>query len=213
MVKRVIKKILHWIYLQGKFEDIRILSEKAKNKWNSIAIIHPSVVISTEALIGNDSKNRQNLCIDARTRIMGNLFVFYGGGEISIGEDCFIGPGTRISSAKKIRIGNRVLIAHNVNIHDNISHPIKADDRHFEYIEFLRSGILKSSDIKAKDISIEDDVWIGFNSIILKGVTIGRGAIIGAGSLVTKDIEPWTVNVGNPLRCISKIEPIQQFPD
>jgi acetyltransferase-like isoleucine patch superfamily enzyme len=61
-------------------------------------------------------------------------------------------------------------------------------------------------DIASQEVIIEDDVWIGFNSIILKGVRIGRGAIIGAGSIVTKDIAPWTVNVGNPIQSIKTTE-------
>ena len=61
-------------------------------------------------------------------------------------------------------------------------------------------------EIDNKEIIIEDDVWIGFNSIILKGVKIGRGAIIGAGSIVTKDVEPWTLNVGNPIKAIKKLQ-------
>ena len=138
---------------------------------------------------------------------MGDLFTFHHDGEITIGDYCFIGPLSKIWSAKKIIIGNRVLIAHNVNIHDNISHPINSELRHQEFVEFIKTGIHEAVDLKGQDIVIEDDVWIGFNSIILKGVRIGRGAIIGAGSVVTKDVEPWTINVGNPLRCVEKLQP------
>ena len=53
-------------------------------------------------------------------------------------------------------------------------------------------------------ISIGDDVWIGANAIILKGVNIGRGAIIGAGTLVTKDVDAYNIVVGNPSKCIKK---------
>ena len=51
---------------------------------------------------------------------------------------------------------------------------------------------------------IEDDVWIGFNAIILKGVRVGRGAVVGAGSVITKDVEPYTIVVGNPQRVTGK---------
>jgi maltose O-acetyltransferase len=57
-------------------------------------------------------------------------------------------------------------------------------------------------DVKSSPIVIEEDVWIGFNSTILKGVTIGKGAIIGAGSMVTKDVPPYAVVVGIPQRQI-----------
>jgi acetyltransferase-like isoleucine patch superfamily enzyme len=101
-----------------------------------------------------------------------------------------------------------VLIAHNVNIIDNISHPIDAVLRHQDFLNSYTIG-MKEYDLKAASIIIGDDVWIGYNTSILKGVTIGTGAIIGSGSVVTKDVKPWTVNVGNPLRCIRELEPVQ----
>jgi len=54
---------------------------------------------------------------------------------------------------------------------------------------------------------IEDDVWIGFNAIILKGVRVGRGAVVGAGSVITKDVEAYTIVVGNPQRVTGKSLP------
>ena len=54
---------------------------------------------------------------------------------------------------------------------------------------------------------IHDDVWIGFNAIILAGVRIGRGAVIGAGSVVTKDVEPWALMAGNPARLLRQLNP------
>lgn len=171
------------------------------------ARIGANVFISTNSAISNNRNDASKIEIGEGTRIMGDLFTFHHGGEIKIGSDCFVGQHSKIWSAKGISIGNRVLIAHNVNIHDNISHPIDWKLRHEEYVKFSATGIHKEVDLKGEEIIIEDDVWLGFNSTILKGVRIGRGAIIGAGSLVVKDVEPWTVNVGNPLRCIDRIEP------
>ena len=66
--------------------------------------------------------------------------------------------------------------------------------------------------VKTKPIVIEDDVWVGFNSIILKGVTIGKGSIVAAGSVVSKDVEPFTVVAGNPALVIKKMKnEIQRF--
>ena len=56
------------------------------------------------------------------------------------------------------------------------------------------------------NIIFENNVWIGFNSIVLKGVAIGEGAIVGAGSIVTKDVEPHTIVAGNPAKFIKRIE-------
>jgi maltose O-acetyltransferase len=55
-------------------------------------------------------------------------------------------------------------------------------------------------------VVIEDDVWIGFNSSIMKGVTIGRGAIVGASSVITKDVSPYSIVVGNPQRQVGNSE-------
>ena len=62
------------------------------------------------------------------------------------------------------------------------------------------------SNVKSKPIKICDKVWIGFNAIVLKGVTIGNGAIIGAGAVVTKNVEPNCIIAGNPAVVIKKIK-------
>jgi acetyltransferase-like isoleucine patch superfamily enzyme len=61
-------------------------------------------------------------------------------------------------------------------------------------------------DLVTKSITISDNVWVATNAIILPGVTIGEGAVVAAGSVVTKDVEPWTVVGGNPARVIGKRE-------
>ena len=60
--------------------------------------------------------------------------------------------------------------------------------------------------VRTKPIRICDKVWIGMNAIILKGVTIGEGSVDAAGSVVTKDVSPWTVVAGNPARVVKYIE-------
>jgi acetyltransferase-like isoleucine patch superfamily enzyme len=60
-------------------------------------------------------------------------------------------------------------------------------------------------DLGEEAVYIDDDVWIGAMSIILKGVTIGEGAIVGAGSVVTKDVPPWAIVAGNPAKIIREI--------
>ena len=61
------------------------------------------------------------------------------------------------------------------------------------------------AEVKISPVRINDRAWLGFNSIILKGVTIGEGAIIGAGSVVTKDVPAYTIVAGNPARIIQEI--------
>ena len=61
-------------------------------------------------------------------------------------------------------------------------------------------------DLNARSIEIEDDVWIGFGASIIGGVHIGRGAVIGAGTMVTKDVPAFSVAVGNPMRIVRSLE-------
>lgn len=66
---------------------------------------------------------------------------------------------------------------------------------------------LVRENVKSGPVVIEDDVWIGLNAIILKGVKIGRGAVVGAGSVITRDVEPYTIVVGSPQRVTGKSLP------
>ena len=141
MLKKFVKNVCHKIYLIGRMEDLRLRDEKRKNGYRKTATIHDTVNISAEANIYNNQNDPSKIRVAAGTRIMGDLFTFHHGGEIVVGENCFIGPGTRIWSAKRVEIGNRVLIAHNVNIHDNISHSLVAEERHDEFVNFANTGV------------------------------------------------------------------------
>ncbi len=57
-------------------------------------------------------------------------------------------------------------------------------------------------------VRIEDKVWIGFNAIVLKGVTVGTGSVVAAGAIVTRDVPPWTVVAGAPARVVKELEPV-----
>ncbi len=89
-----------------------------------------------------------------------------------------------------------------MNIHDQNSHPLDSNLRHLDQMHILEKGFQLENDLKEKEIIIKDDVWIGFNATILKGVTIGKGAIVGACTIVTEDIPDYAVVVGNPARII-----------
>lgn len=200
-MKSYLSKIYRKIYLLGKasYEKSVIDSLYSKGK------IEDSVRFSLTANLQNLSNNLSAISIGKESNIEGLILVYPYGGEITIGEYCSLSVNSRIISTEKISIGNRVLIAHSVNIIDNNSHPIDAALRHQDFKESFTIGMQKH-ELNGAPIIIEDDVWIGHNTTILKGVKIGKGAIIGACSVVTKDIAPWTVNVGNPLRVIKIIE-------
>ena len=116
-----------------------------------------------------------------------------------MGDWCYLGERSTLwASGADIAIGNRVLIAKDVFIANNNAHPIDSHDRHLHYKAIIESGHPEQVDLNGADIIIEDDVWIGSQSIILKGVTIGEGSIIAAGSIVTKDVPAHVMVAGNP---------------
>jgi maltose O-acetyltransferase len=162
-----------------------------------------SVLLYPLCRIENHQNRRSAITIGANSHILGQLRVFAHGGKIQIGESCYVGEDSRIWSAESIRIGNRVQISHGVNIHDNNSHSLSATLRNSHFLQIISSGHPKTlEDVPASPIVVEDDVWIGFNATILKGVTIGQGAVIGAASVVTKDVAAYAIVVGSPARVV-----------
>lgn len=199
----LIRKIAAKIYFAGKSEADKIMREVTMTRLKKEIVLHSTALVTNEAKIFNLTKDRNKVQIGAHSLIRGELLTYNFGGEIIIGEHCFLGPQSKIWSAKKVVIGNRVLISHNVNIHDNNSHSMDASQRHEDFKYMLaNSGNLHESDLKQREVNIEDDVWIGLNAIILPGVTIGRGAIVAAGSVVTKSIPPFSIVAGNPAQII-----------
>lgn len=196
-MKNIISKIARRFFLMGK----ESYEKGVINSLYSKGLIDSSVRFSLTADLQNLGGNRNAISIGKQCNIEGLILVYSYAGKVLIGDYCSLSPNSRIISTDNIVIGDRVLIAHNVNIIDNNSHPLNAEMRHQDFIESFTIGMQKH-DLKAAPILIEDDVWIGHNTTILKGVTIGKGAIIGACSVVTKDVAPFTVNVGNPLRVI-----------
>ena len=111
--------------------------------------------------------------------------------NICIGSNVIIGEGSTIMATRSnIYIGNNVITGPNITIRGG-DHRIDMVGKCI--IDVGEDEKLPEND---KDVVIKDDVWIGQNAIILKGVTIGEGSVIGAGSIVTKDVPPYTIHVG-----------------
>ena len=113
------------------------------------------------------------------------------GHNIEVGKNTFINYNCTIIDVGKVVIGDYCQIAPNVSIY-TAGHPVHPAARNTAY----EYGI---------DITIGNSVWIGGNSVIMPGIHIGDNVVIGAGSIVTKDIPAWTVAAGNPCRVIRKI--------
>jgi acetyltransferase-like isoleucine patch superfamily enzyme len=194
-------------------EDLRVLSSVLWVAWRAgarlrrslrrlmfshVARLHPGAQVLEHGRIVNIAGDADGIEVGAHTVVAGELLTFAHAGRIRIGEWCFVGEGTRIWSAADVAIGDRVLISHGVNIHDSDAHPKDADARHRQFRAIATTGHPRQIDsIDAAPVRIGDDVWIGFNATILKGVSIGARSIVAACSVVTKDIPPDSIHIGS----------------
>ena len=167
---------------------------------------HAETRFGPAALIHNRQADPRAIAVGEKTLIDGELMVFNDAGKIEIGESSFVGKGSRIWSGESVKIGAHVFVAHNVTISDTNAHPFSAKERASEYQARMIEGkpYAKGSTLTAP-VVIGNHVWINFGVSILKGVRIGEGAIVGAGSLVTKDVPAWTFAAGVPAKAIRPI--------
>jgi acetyltransferase-like isoleucine patch superfamily enzyme len=126
------------------------------------------------------------------------------GGAVRIGKRTFIGSSTLVC-AEKIDVGDDVLISWGCTVVDHNSHSLAWKDRSRDVAEWYQ-GRKDWNPVDRAAVRIGDKAWIGFNAIILKGVSIGEGAIVGAGAVVTRDVPPFTIVAGNPARPIRELE-------
>lgn len=118
--------------------------------------------------------------------------------QITIGDNCSIGDFSHVSAINQITLGNNVRMGKNILITDN---------SHGTSEKSLLSTPPNHRPLYSKGpIIIDDNVWIGGKSVILPGVHIGTCVIIGAGSVVTKDIPPYAVAAGNPAKVLKIME-------
>ncbi len=169
---------------------------------------NPNVQISSLAKIGSYGGIAlcpgSNLRIGAETGIHCSIITEHSDAEIVIGNRSFIG-GSSLIAAKGIYIGDDVLISWNCSFYDHNSHPVPWAQRKNDVLDWYYDRPKDWSNVVRKEIVVKDKAWIGMGCIILKGVTIGEGAIVGAGSLVTKDVPDWSVVAGSPAKVIRMI--------
>ncbi len=132
-------------------------------------------------------------------RLSGN-FTISGGRvfpdpEFRVGNRSFIGAGSTFSVAKSITIGDDVLIAGHCTVSDYSAHPVDPEKR-------IAGVQVDPEDVRP--VRIENKAWLGKGAMILPGVTIGEGAVVGAAAVVTKDVPPGHICVGNPARLLTR---------
>ena len=137
---------------------------------------------------------------------LGTMFDVGPRGRVTLGK-CALVHGARIICDSEIIIGDYALLSWNVVLMDTYRVSFNVADRRKELERVpTRQPRFAEGDVPARPVRIERNVWIGFDSCVLPGVTIGEGSVVGARSVVAEDVPPYVVVAGNPARVIRQIE-------
>lgn len=193
----------------------KVLQGKACYSDKRLYACHPSVDLERCSLdVRVTHKNAPYVYAEEGVTLAGKLVFERGIGCMRFGRRSSVGGNTTIicSQAEGIEIGEQVMVSWGCTLMDGNAHALDADARCNDEWYWQMSdkagcrGLFKDwTGVKSAPIRIDDQAWIGCNSLILGGVHIGRGAIVGAGSVVTHDIPPFTVFAGNPARFVKAV--------
>ncbi len=197
MIKKIINKLFYNPY-------------KFVKKHSSSIKIGNTILTKSFAITLKSNSNKISI---GNGCILSNTIIFETNtGSVSIGDNTYIGGESQIISRSSVSIGDNVQISWGVTIYDHDGNSLNHLDRRKEASNYFKNystnNMLTDFDwekVHSKPIVIENDVWIGVGATILKGVTIGEGAIVGAQSLVARDVPPFTVVAGNPARSIKNL--------
>lgn len=193
----------------------RLNSENSWKTYSEYISIHPSVKLEPGSTISfrfDPEPGVTYLEISEGSQIFGHFTFLTKNSRIKVGRNCQIGSSSFICQ-ENISIGDDALISWGSTFIDSDTHSSNVEDR----VQDIKDWYSASSDngfnnelgknwsrVVARPISIEDRVWIGFNSIILKGVQIGTNAVIGAGSVVRVNVDKDTTVIGNPAQVVAR---------
>lgn len=183
--------------LESLRHRIRRLMRAGRSAAGANLRLGEGAALGPEAVIDNIRGGPEFITLGRKSFCRGRLLTYGHGGRISIGDWCYIGVRTEIWSMESIEIGSRVLISHDVNIHDGTAHSADPTERHAHFRHIIEKGHPTEASgmpgVHSAPVVIEDDVWISFGVTILRGVRIGAGSIIAARSIVTEDVPPGVV--------------------
>lgn len=166
----------------------------------NIEVGENTVIDSSASFKRYYSRRALGLKIGNNVTIRGTTLATENNAYIEIGDYSYL-LNANIACNEYISIGNYVYIASGVTIVDSDFHPIEPADRIADTIALSPVGDKRHRPLfSSKPVIIEDEVWIGFNVAIMKGVRIGRGAIIQPGSVVLSDVQPGVAVMGNPAK-------------
>ena len=137
--------------------------------------------------------------------VQGSLVTTLESSSIVLGNHVFVGSGTVVDCLGSVELEDDVLVSFDCLLIDNNSHGYQVEQRRADLIAAITGAQRAWDQIDAAPIRLCRGAWIGAKSVILKGVTVGEGAIVGAGSVVTKDVAPYTIVAGNPAKVIGPV--------
>lgn len=179
LTRNTLRKLSHGLELAG-------LAANARFHLRSAEQIGRRVTLRGRAHIVNDGA----IVLGERVRLVSTVatleLVTLAGGRLEIGNNVFINYGASIVASKLVQIGNDCLIGTHVMVMDTDFHRVED----------------KAWDTTGYPVIIEDRVWLGNRSMVLKGVRVGHDAVVAAGAIVTRDVSPRTLVAGAPARVI-----------
>lgn len=176
------------------------LAAKVWEAFRAVANVSDLAYLGPSAWPINLIGNKDAISIGAESVVRGVIRAERSG-HVHIADHCYVGDEVVLSAHVGIDIEPDVLIAHGCQIFDNVTHPIDAAARAEHYRSIL-AGRAFDGPIPATPVRIQRNAWIGMNSIIMRGVTIGPRSIVAAGSVVVSDVPADTVVAGNPAQKI-----------
>ena len=191
----------------------RILFPVDKRKFYSALIeMQDSVLESGFSIIAPFADARKYVKVGKDSMLSCNIHFESSEGFVSIGDEVYIG-NSQLICRSSITLENNIFVAWGCTFYDHDSHSLDYRERRKDIASQIfehkkGNNFIKSKNwdvVQSKPIHICSDAWIGMNSVILKGVRIGRGSIVGANSVVTKDVPDWCVVAGNPARIIKHL--------
>jgi acetyltransferase-like isoleucine patch superfamily enzyme len=150
-------------------------------------------------------KGRVNIEIGKDCMLEGSIVLYTADSKVKIGDRVFLGGGSSLYAYEGITLGDDVMISWNCSVIDTNAHSLISSERANDVLNWKKGWEFKDwSVVESKRILIGSKCWIGFNSIIMKGIELGEGCIVGAGSVVTKNFDSYSIVGGNPAQFIKK---------
>jgi acetyltransferase-like isoleucine patch superfamily enzyme len=146
--------------------------------------------IGRNATLRANTEQRPGISLGKNVWIQDSVIINANRGDVSLGDRSWLGPFCLVYGNGGVHIGSNVLVAAHTTI-NTVSHSAKRCDIP-----------VNDQPVLTDPVTIEDDVWIGLNAVVLQGVTIGQGSIVGAGAVVNKSLPPWSIAVGVPAKVI-----------